>query len=222
MLTISNNVKELYPQAHFGILILKNLCNPPFDEKFNTEKLKTIENIRNSHPDYVRKEYVQSEPVKHYINYYKKFKKTYPVLLQLESIVLKNKSIPNIAALVEAMFTAEVKNMLLTAGHDLDKLNTELKLDVAQGNETFIGISGKEQSLHKNDIMLSDNTGIISSIISGPDLRTSITNDTKNALFFIYGTDGISETSIYDHLKDIENFIKLFSPDSILELIKVY
>ena len=55
-----------------------------------------------------------------YDTYYKRFKKTYHVQLQLESIVFKGKSIPSVAALVEAMFMAEIKNMLLTAGHDLE------------------------------------------------------------------------------------------------------
>ena len=57
-----------------------------------------------------------------YAAYYKRFKKTYHVQLQLESIAFKGKPIPSVAALVEAMFMAEVKNMLLTAGHDLDAL----------------------------------------------------------------------------------------------------
>lgn len=187
MLIISEKLRQLYPNTRFGVLVIKNLENPSFHEAFNNSKLKAIQNIKESNKNYIRKDYIQTEPVKFYIDYYKKFKKTYPVLLQLESIVIKEKSIPNIAALVEAMFTAEVKNMLLTAGHDYDKIKFPLTVDISSGNENYIGISKKEQKLHKNDIMLYDKTSIISSIISGPDFRTSITKDTKNAMFFIYG-----------------------------------
>ena len=35
MLQISEKIKELYPQAHFGVLIMRNLSNPEFHEKFN-------------------------------------------------------------------------------------------------------------------------------------------------------------------------------------------
>jgi hypothetical protein len=52
------------------------------------------------------------EPIKTYHDYYKRFKKTYHILLQLESIVFKNKSIPKVSSLVEAMFMAELKNLL--------------------------------------------------------------------------------------------------------------
>ncbi|GAI35107.1 unnamed protein product, partial [marine sediment metagenome] len=63
------------------------------------------------------------------------------VLLQLESIVFKNKSIPKVASLVEAMFMAEIKNLLLTAGHDLDAIDLPIKLDVSSGGEKYIQIS---------------------------------------------------------------------------------
>lgn len=222
MLIISEQLKKLYPHAKFGVLVMKDVQNPSFHQEFNNAKLKIIHDIKESNKDYIRKNYIQTEPVKFYINYYKKFKKTYPVLLQLESIVLKDKSIPNIAALVEAMFTAEVKNMLLTAGHDYDKIKFPLNINIASGTESYVGISKKEQKLHENDMMLSDKDGVISSIINGPDFRTAINKDTKNALFFIYGTDGISEDIIYNHLNDIKNLVSIISPNSSIELMNVY
>jgi hypothetical protein len=39
---------------------------------------------------------------------------------ELESVARKGKSIPSRAALVEAMFIAELENLILTAGNDLD------------------------------------------------------------------------------------------------------
>lgn len=72
-----------------------------------------------------------------YNTYYCRFKKSYQVQLQLESIAWKGKSIPSVSALVEAMFMAEMKNMLLTAGHDLDVLQLPLTLDVSKGTESY-------------------------------------------------------------------------------------
>lgn len=57
-----------------------------------------------------------------YAAYYKKFKKSYHVLAQLESVIFNGRWLPNTAALVAAMCMAELKNMLLIAGHDLDKI----------------------------------------------------------------------------------------------------
>ncbi|MFN8461858.1 MAG: hypothetical protein U0X93_08840 [Anaerolineales bacterium] len=74
------------------------------------------------------------------------------------SIVLKGKSIPSVASLVECMFMAEVKNMLLTAGHDLDKLQLPLTLDVTQGTESYTLMRGA-QTVKAGDMTISDQAG---------------------------------------------------------------
>lgn len=221
MLTISEDLKELYPDAKFGMLVMKNVKNLHSDPKFGEIKASLQNELLNKYPNFNRKEFVKTEPVCFYKNYYKKFKKTYPVQLELESVVLKGKSIPNVSTLVEAMFTAELKNLLLTAGHDLDKINFPLKLSLADGSESFTGISGKDQVLAKNDMMLSDGTSIISSILNGPDYRTRITDNTKNALFYTYIPYGISDAAILMHLKDISNYVSIFSPDAKVDFMKI-
>jgi len=81
---------------------------------------------------------------------------------------LKGKSIPNVGSLVECMFMAEVKNMLLTTGHDLDNLHWPLTLDVTQGAERYTLTRGTEQTVKAGDMIISDQAGIISNIIYGP------------------------------------------------------
>lgn len=221
LLTVSEDLKELYPNSKFGILIMKDVENPSTNLKFNNTKISVTNQLLNQYKNYDRKEFIRSEPVCFYKDYYKKFKKTYPVQLQLESVVVKSNSIQNVAALVEAMFTAELKNLLLTAGHDLDKIEFPIKLDLSQGTEIFTGISKKQQFLAKNDMMLSDGKDIISSILNGPDYRTRITKDTKNVLFFIYTPDGISDDIIRNHLNDIEAYVSIFSPNSKTHLLDI-
>ena len=162
------------------------------------------------------------EPLKTYHDYYKRFKKTYHVLLQLESIVFKNKSIPKIATLVEVMFMAELKNLLLTAGHNLDVADIPIKLDVASGGEKYTLLNGQEKELLSGDMMISDSQGIISSIIYGPDKRTQITSDIQNVLFTVYAPPGIEKSKVFLHLQDIQNYVHIISPESEVELLKVY
>lgn len=207
MLEISNKVKEIYPNIKFGVMVIDITHSNPNKENFLSLKNSVTEAIIKQQPEYNRQEKIKTEPISNYIKYYKKFKKTYPVLLQLESLLLKSKGIPDLGITVESMFLAELKNLLLTAGHNLDKIELPLKIDVANGGEHFYGISGKEQILTKCDLFLSDNIGILSSILNGPDKRTSITKDTKNILYFVYGVDGISEKQIQEHLNDIKDYI---------------
>ncbi|MCC0671496.1 hypothetical protein IC216_05815 [Clostridioides sp. ES-S-0145-01] len=222
MLEISSNTKEIYPNIKFGVMIVNMTYSTPNEENFLLLKNSEIENIIAQNPEYNRKEKIKTEPLSNYIKYYKKFKKTYPVLLQLESLLLKSKGIPNVNLPIQAMFLAELKNLLLTAGHDLDKIELPLKIDLANENEHFYGIGERKQTLTKDDLFLSDNLGILSSILNGPDNRTQITKKTKNILYFVYGPDGIYEKQIYNHLSDIKDYILSGFPDSKIDLIDVF
>jgi DNA/RNA-binding domain of Phe-tRNA-synthetase-like protein len=127
-----------------------------------------------------------------------------------------------VATLVECMFMAEVKDMLLTAGHDLDTLHLPLTLDVAKGTETYTLLRGTEQITKAGDMMISDSEGIISSIIYGPDQRTQITAQTRNAVFTVYAPEGISKEQVAGHLQEIRRNMELMTPNVIVELQEVF
>ena len=222
LLIISDEIKKVYPKALLGILAIRNVCNPNQHEELDRCKLELENNLRKNFTGLDRADLKNMEPLKTYNDYYKRFKKTYHVLLQLDSIVFKNKSIPKVASLVEVMFMAELKNLLLTAGHDLDAIDLPIKLDVSNGGEKYTQISGQEKELIYNDMMVSDSKGIISSIIYGPDKRTQITPNTQNVLFVVYAPPGIEKPKVFQHLQDIQNYVHIIAPESEVELLKVY
>jgi DNA/RNA-binding domain of Phe-tRNA-synthetase-like protein len=154
--------------------------------------------------------------------YYKRFDKTYHVQLQLESILFKGKSIPSGAALVEAMFMAEIKNFLLTAGHDLDTLQLPIRLDVTRGDEVYTLMRGQSQQVKPGDMIISDDLGIISNIIYGPDQRSQIQPGTRNVIYTTYAPAGIPQPSITRHLQDIESYVRMFSLQAKTELLQVF
>ena len=157
-----------------------------------------------------------------YNAYYMKFKKTYHVQLQLESVVFQGKSIPRVSSLVEAMFVAELKNLLLTAGHDLAAVHKPVGVDVAEGSGRYIRLNGQEQQLKPGDMMIADAEGIISSVLYGPDQRTRITAETQQVLFTVYAPPGIGEEAVQQHLEDIRDNVLLVAPQAKVEALKVY
>jgi DNA/RNA-binding domain of Phe-tRNA-synthetase-like protein len=124
--------------------------------------------------------------------------------------------------LVESMFMAEMKNMLLTAGHDLDVLQLPLTLDISKGTETYTLMRGDEQTLKPDDMFISDQSGVISSIIYGPDQRTQITASTRNVVYTVYAPAGIDGQAVEKHLYDIREYVLLFAPQVQTELLNVY
>jgi len=222
LLIISDEIRKAYPEALLGLLAMKNVCNPNQHEELDQGKLELENNLRKNFAQLERSDLKNMEPLKTYNDYYKRFKKTYQVLLQLESIVFKNRSIPKVASLVEVMFMAELKNLLLTAGHDLEAVDMPIKLDVASGKEKYTLLNGQEKELLPGDMVISDLKGIISSIIYGPDQRTRIKPNTQEVLFTVYAPPGIEKFKVFQHLQDIQNYVHIIAAESEVELVKVY
>ena len=70
--------------------------------------------------------------------------------------------------------------------------------------------------------MISDQVGIISDVIYGPDQRTQITESTRNVVFTVYVPAGINEQVIVQHLQDMRDYVKVVAPQVQVEFLKVY
>ncbi|MCH7801556.1 MAG: hypothetical protein IIC24_08460 [Chloroflexi bacterium] len=214
MLEATDRWKEAFPAASVGVLLMKNAANPANHPDLDARMSEVESDIRKNYSEGGRPIIRALPTIQAYTAYYRKFKKTYHVQLQIESVALKNRSLPRVSALVSAMFAAELKNHLLTAGHDMTAIQPPVTLNVSTGDETYTKMNGKEQTLSPGDMFISDNEGVMSSIIYGPDNRTPITADTSDVLFTVYGPEGISAQQITSHLEDIRDFVNLVSPDA--------
>ena len=205
-----------------GVLVMHDVHNPASHAGLERSKEELMGDLRRRYGGWERNQLLALPTLQVYEAYYKRFKKTYHVQLQLESILFKGKSIPSVAALVEAMFMAEIKNMLLTAGHDLDSLQLPVRLDVSRGDETYTLMRGQPQQVKPGDMLISDGVGIMSNIIYGPDQRSQIQPGTRNVLYTSYAPAGIAAEDVTRHLKDIEAYVRMFSAQARTELLQVF
>jgi len=219
---VSEAWQSAFPGAHAGVLVIRDVRNPATHPELERAKEALMGELRARYGAFDRSQLQALPALQIYDAYYKRFKKTYHVQLQLESIVFKGKSIPSVAALVEAMFMAEIKNMLLTAGHDLDSLQTPVRLDVTRGDETYTLMRGQPQQVKPGDMIISDGLGILSNIIYGPDQRTQIQPATRNVIYTTYAPVGIPTDSLTCHLQDIAGYVRTFSPQAKTELLQVF
>lgn len=222
LFTTSSRWKEAYPRAHAGVLILHGAANPARHADLERRKSELEDELRRRYAGLDRQRLLENAVLRAYDEYYRRFKKTYHVQLQLESILFKGKSIPAVAALVEAMFMAEMNTLLLTAGHDLDAVRPPLTLDVAEGKESYVLLRGDPQTPKAGDMMIRDGQGIISSIVYGPDQRTQINAQTRNAVFTTYAPEGIEPATVHEHLEEIRKNVQLIAPGVQVGLLKVF
>ncbi|MBC2703700.1 phenylalanine--tRNA ligase beta subunit-related protein [Desulfobacula sp.] len=203
-------------------MIIDNVDNARRITLLDQRKKRIESSLREKFAEFSRTDFIEMEVLKAYRNYYKKFKKTYHVQLQLESVVQKGKSLPNVSPLVDANFAAELETLVLTAGHDVDLLEPPLTIDATQGDEVFIQMNGSVRSLKPNDMMMSDGKGVICTIIYGQDKRTPISPDTRRALYVAYGPPGVPVAVVQQQLDTIRENVLLFAPEAKVKMVKIY
>lgn len=222
MIEASSSWKSLYPGSSIGVLVMNGVENPQEHPQLDEKKKDLEDTLRAQFSSYDRTSLRAIPVLASYRDYYKQFNKTYHVQHQLESLVFKNRHIPRVAALVEAMFMAEVKNLLLTAGHDFDLIRPPLRIDVAKGTESYTRLNGEEQILKAGDMMIADADGILSCIIYGPDRRTRIRPETNRVVFTVYAPPGIEERAVRSHLEDIQENVTVITPGASVELLETF
>ena len=222
IVTVSEAWKTTHPGAAAGVLVMRNLANPAQHPALEPWIAECEAELRARFAGSDRSALRALAPLQAYAAYYKRYGKTYHVQLQLESVALKGKAITRSSALVSAMVTTELKHLLLTAGHDLDAVQPPVTLTVASGQERYRLLGGREQALQAGDMMMADGAGVISSVLYGPDERTRLRPETRQALFTVYAPPGIAESAIVRHLEDLRAAVRLFSPDADVEALTVY
>jgi DNA/RNA-binding domain of Phe-tRNA-synthetase-like protein len=197
--------RSTFPGAVVGALAMRGVANPEHSPALEAAKRRLEERLRAAEPD-------DDAVLRAYVEYYRAHGKTYHVKAQRESVALKGKPIPRRAALVEAMFMAELADLVLTAGHDLDALDPPVRADGTADGDRYVLLSGAEAVLAHGDMKMADGAGIVSSVLRGPDRRTQITRDTRNVLFASYAPPGIGEDVVRAHLEHIRGNVELVAP----------
>lgn len=222
MIRLSRSLWAAYPQAGIGFLVMRGVSNPERHPALEQAKETLQASLRARYAGQDRKGLEKHPILQAYATYYHRYKKTYHVALQLESLLNKGAGIPSTAALVEAMFMAELENLLLTAGHDLDQLDLPVHVGIAAGSERYITLRGEEQQLKPGDMFMADRQGVISSILYGPDQRTRLRPETRSVLFAVYAPPGIGQGVLYDHLRSIQNYVEIVTPEAVVKRMEIY
>ena len=134
MLSVSatDEWRTAHPGAVIALLELSRVENTHASPELDARKRETEVRLRQRYTGFPRQEFLSLPVMSAYDRYYKRFNKTYHVQLQVESIVLKGKSVPNVSPLVDANFVAEIETLVRTAGHDAAKLQGLISIDVSR------------------------------------------------------------------------------------------
>lgn len=219
MITItgSEGWSAAHPGAVIGLLELSGVANDQPAPQLAVVKRQVEARLRAEYAGYARQDFLALPVMAAYQQYYKAFDKNYHVLLQVESIALKGKDLPDVSPLVDANFTAEVDTLVLTAGHDAARLEPPVWIDVSRPGDEMTQMTGAAKPIRPGDMVMRDARGVCCTILYGQDNRSPITVATRHALYVAYAPAGVPSASVEAHLRQIEANVRLFTPGAVLE-----
>ena len=219
MLTISatDEWRTAHLGATIGLLELAGVENGSASEPLNQRKRQIEARLHERYKGFTRQQFLALPVMAEYDRYYTRFNKTYHVQLQLESIVLKDKRLPDVSPAVDANFMAEVETLILTAGHDGDKLHEPIVIDVSREGDQMTQMNGASRAIRAGDMIMRDAEGVSCSIIYGQDARSPISPKTSRVLYVAYAPPGIAAGVVERQLQGIEENLRLVAPAITVE-----
>lgn len=221
-ITLSPIWQITFPGAQLGLLHMTGIDNSKRPTPLDAEKRRVEAQVREQYGHLSRAELREDPTLAAYHAYYKRFKKSYHVQLQLESVALKGKGLPTVNPLVDSYFAAELESFILTAGHDADKLNGPVTLGVTEPGDTLVMMNGETREVKPGDMKMMDGDELVCTILYGQDKRTPITPQTSSVLYVAYVPAGVEPAIVRANFERIKANVALVSPEAEVELEEIF
>lgn len=173
-----------------------------------------LDALREKYADYDRKAVFGENP---YFRFFKKFKKTYPVMQQFESVLFKGRPFPEGNPAATLPFLAEICTQVLSGAHDIDCLDGPLTIFTPDSRLPFDGMRAESTHTYPNDVCGRDGSGIIFSMIAGADKRTCVHPDSRHIFYPVFGTPDTPPALILSTLDRIVSYVQVLAPAAEIE-----
>jgi len=199
--TVSDKCLETYPWMKFGYCFVKNLSSAESSDFLRQKQKETEGYIRKNSQSLVEK-------AKAISRFYKaQGEKNRSHIESLIKSVANGKSIKPVNSVVDSVVIAELRNALAMGVHDLDRLQGDIVLDVADEGEKFTGIGNRTIITRPNEVVLRDQKGIWASYTQGPDAATVVDSDTKNAMILGFFTPETSREAMMRGIQEAADLL---------------
>ena len=194
--TISDKCLGVYPWMKFGYCFVKNLSWSESSDFLKAKQKETEDYIRQNSQALVEK-------AKSISRFYKvQGEKNRSHIESLIKSVSNGKSIKPVNPVVDSVVLAELRNALAMGVHDLDRIQGDIVLDVAEEGEKFNGIGNRFIVTRANEVVLRDQAGIWASYTQGPDAATVVDAATKNAMILGFFTPETSREAMMQGIQE--------------------
>lgn len=210
---ISEKIFEKYPDLKIGVVIAKNIGNIGKESEI-VKLLREIESeIRNN---FVSHELSQDERIAAWREVYRSFgakpSKHKSSIEALMKRILKDKNIPDINKIVNLYNYISLKHIVPVGGEDLDKVEGDIVLNLATGNESFVALGSQEvKHPRESEVVYCDDNDVLCRRWNWRESeKTKLTEQTKNVLLCIEAIPPTSKEKLKEVVGELAGLVEKF------------
>ena len=199
----------------FGVAEVRFPARESWDEAaFRALAERELADCRTRFADYDRKAVFSENP---YFRFFRKFKKTYPVMQQFESVLFKGRPFPEGNPAATLPFLAEICTQVLSGAHDIDCLDGPLTIFTPDSRLPFDRMRAVSTHTSPNDVCGRDGSGINFSMIARAGKRTGVHPDSRHIFYPVFGTPDTPPAPILSTLDRIVSYVQVLAPAAEIE-----
>jgi len=206
---IDSKIFEKFPELNIGLVIAKNIDNKGINNKI-------IELIRNKERDIINNfsKDILSENLK--LNSWRKAyssfgaKKYRCSVENLYRMILDDVELKHINKIVDIYNYISIKHVIPVGGDDLDKIDGDLELTFAKGNEKFVQLNSSEiDHPKKEEVIYKDDKEVTCRRWNWRECdKSKMTEATKNVILVVEGLPPFIKDDIKDILDEMSLLVK--------------
>ena len=208
---ISNEIFEKFSNLVIGAVVARNINNKGTDE----EVINLIKNEEKRIRTNFNTETLSQNPKiedwrKAYSLFGAKPKKYKSSVENLYRMILNEIELRHINRIVDIYNYTLIKHMVPVGGDDIDKVEGDITLKFATGNEKFIELNSQEiKSPKLGEIVYVDNTEVLCRRWNWRECdKTKMTEETKNVCLVVEGLSSITKEEIAKKINELAELIR--------------
>ncbi|MBU0758061.1 MAG: hypothetical protein KKF44_08370 [Nanoarchaeota archaeon] len=210
---INKEILDKYPDLVIGVLAAKNIDNTDKHEGYEVMKLlyKLSDLIKENNSS----ENLSENPkIKAWREAYSSFgakpKKYKSSVENLYRMILGGKQMPNINNLVNIYNYISIRNMVPIGGDDMDRIEGDIELTLAKGDEKFMELNSSEtRSPKPGEVIYRDDVEATCRRWNWRECdKTKMTEETKNVMLVAEGLPPVGKEEIMKVLQELGELVK--------------
>jgi DNA/RNA-binding domain of Phe-tRNA-synthetase-like protein len=210
---IDSKILEQFPGLNIGIVVAKGINNAAINDEIMDlirEESKTIRENFN-------KETLSANPRigawrKAYSSFGAKPKKYKCSVENLYRMILEGIELRHINKIVDIYNYISIKHMIPVGGDDIDKVDGDITLKFALGNEPFTKLNSQEiENPKEGEIVYTDSKEVLCRRWNWRECdKSKMTEDTKNVTLAVEGLPPVTNEEVKTILKELSELVQNF------------